>query len=225
MKTIIGIGFLLIIAIAVLALGLYSFKVSHSVSGDKFEIPRENILNDSGIRFLSSDKLDKGGPVFALVFEGEELMESVQGYKIFQNTEKTSPSIFSVLVYEAKAFDRFSSQYYDDMVYLKGDFAGASVIEDELTGYYRVTPNVANAARWVYFYSDPRDLDSKVKRLNSIVGECSSILPRYNLAKCTVVVENERMIVQINLSEVNIFYTAELVDFVLGKLGQWKVNR
>ncbi len=166
--------------------------------------------------------LDESGAILFLEFEAKELAQEVEGYNLYQDVDNKFPSIFTVLVYEGTSVDRYASKYYEDLVSFEGDYSEASVLEDHSLGFYRVAPNVDGAARWVYFSADPRAIDSIEGKLDLIVAECSSILPKYKLAKCVLSVEENDLFLQINLSEINLRFSHTLKEYVLNKLSQWQ---
>ena len=159
-----------------------------------------------------------------ILLDLDDLGEEIEGYSSYQDSKNKFPSIFSVLIYDGADVDRYASEHYENIVNLKGDFLGASIVLDRSSGYYRITPNVEKSARWVYLYKDPRTIDSKMEKINTIVAECGSILPSHNLVECTLSAEKNGIFIQVNLSEVNVALSDKLIEVVLNKLSQWKID-
>lgn len=196
------------------------------IHGTEYNIPSEYLVKSNSLgSFFRGANLDNDGPLFVLNFENSDLVESVIGYKAYQDKGRRFPSILNVMVFYKVHTDFFSSQYYQEVVDLKGDFSNAKILKVEGIELYKLTPNVEGAMRWMYFTSDPSLQSSIDNKTQLILAECSSLIPKYNLAKCRLHYEMDGLVFQINISDVNMIYHNEIKNYLKKKFKSWKAQK
>ena len=225
------IKFLLCTVIASLTLAtlIFFYKADQKkflIHGTEYNIPIEYLVKSNSLwPFLNNANLDNDGPLFVFKFDNADLVKNIKGYNAYQDKGRRFPSILNVMVFYKVHTDFFSSKYYQEVVDLKGDFSNAKILKVEGIELYKLTPNVEGAMRWMYFTSDP-SLQSPLDNKNQLIlAECSSLIPKYNLAKCRLHYEVDGLVFQINISDVNMIYHNEIKNYLKRKFKSWKSQK